>query len=109
MNTIFLRQLRVIAFVILGLQGLSNLAFTQTINREQIYPKQQYLKSAMLNHSRIYPGNFLLKFESVLPDAFFCRKERVLEKQVGFPIRVRLGDWEFVEKYEGKSWCHIKK
>lgn len=35
-------------------------------------------------------------------DPYFCRKERDLEKQNGFPVRLRLGEWNWVEQYEGK-------
>lgn len=65
-------------------------------------PSKQFLKSSLLDRSgtRLHASPDL--FYSLARDPYFCRKERDMEKHNGFPIRLRLGEWNWVEQYEGK-------
>ncbi len=49
-----------------------------------------------------YPGNTPLVY-SFRDLAFFCRLEVRMEKAVGFPVKFRLGDVQYVEQLEGKG------
>lgn len=39
---------------------------------------------------------------NLAPRAYFCRKERELEKWTGLPVRIRLGDQQTVDRLEEK-------
>jgi len=52
---------------------------------------------------------YLLTPTSIAPDGYyqqhfgyFCKKEWALEKRTGVPVKVRLGNYEYTQKIEGK-------
>lgn len=38
--------------------------------------------------------------------AFFCRQEKALQENIKFPIRFRLGEWNYTQQLEGKGFLH---
>jgi hypothetical protein len=45
----------------------------------------------------------LSQFRSDQRPAFFCRQEKALEESLRFPIRFRLGEWNYTQQMEGKG------
>lgn len=43
------------------------------------------------------------QFRSDQRPAFFCRHEKALEESLRFPIRFRLGEWNYTQQMEGKG------
>ncbi len=78
------------------------ISFCQQVELPSPLPLKQFLKSSLLDQSGSKKHPFLDLNSAFAPDAFFCRKERDIEKQTGFPVRLRLGEWNWVEAYEGK-------
>lgn len=69
-------------------------------NKIQFYPffkidTTQHLQPVLVNY---IPGNFYAK---QLP--FFCDKELKVQKAIGFPVKVRVGSVDYVDKMEGKN------
>lgn len=119
-------------FLLVGGLTLSITAFAQhapsrpwsmPVLRQLLYPSPlfQSKEPAFTTHAAVYPSlnnrPFPMEMSQLLQTsswsaprayqfadlAFFCKVEVQLEKSVGFPVKFRLGDLNYVNYLEGKN------
>lgn len=79
-----------------NLKPTPTLNFWNQISLATVHEKQ---KSQMLVSPATFPQWYS---ENHLP--FFCKMEVKMEKAIKFPVKVRLGEVQYVEKMEGKPY-----
>lgn len=97
----FRSLLRIIQVIGLCLIGAT--CFGQAVPDNPKPPQPYFLKQRILSFS----GSMAVASHGIssdqASDAFFCQKERHLEKWLGVPIRFRVGDQATVDSME-KKW-----